>query len=123
MAHRAGHPGPRELHAHRLLGLGVSVEEQIAYPDLLQEHFLEHFELLGGVLFLMGRRLRGDQEEHSERAARGDPIFSGQFHGYFSVVRARLASAVLGGVSASASRGCRTWLRLSPHPESAVAVA
>src|SRR3954463_4157887 len=124
MAHGAGHPRSRQLHAHLRLGLGVSVEEQIADPHLLEEDLLEHLELLGCVLVLVGPRLRGDEEEQSERSGPRNPDRSGRCHRGFSVVGARLFEAsTMGGVSASANRGCKTWLWLSPHPESAVAVA
>src|SRR5438874_998127 len=80
MAHRARHAGPGELDVQLLRRGIVPVEEQVADPHLLHEHFLERLELLGRVLVLVSASGADDQERADEDARR-DETDSNRFHG------------------------------------------
>src|SRR5262249_23454565 len=88
-----------------------------------EEHLLERLELLGGMLVLVGAGAGGEEEEQGKQGACRDPQPSVGLHGSFSFRAYRAPPEVDPDGSTSASRGCRTWLRLSPHPESTVALA
>src|SRR5438132_2960660 len=120
MAHRARHAGPGELDVQLLRRGIVPVEEQIADPHLLHEHFLERLQLLGRVLVLVGASGADDQERADEDARR-DETDSNRFHGRllsgWGLTCTRRSSSIPGprcGGGGSGSRCPRTPNRRAP---------
>ena len=70
VAHGAGHPRLGQRDVHLLLGVPVSVEQEIADLHLLHEDLLEGVELVEGVLLLVRQRRGRSQQtagaEHDE---------------------------------------------------------
>src|SRR6266545_710335 len=80
VAHGAGHPRLGQRYVHLLLGVPVSMEQEIPGLHLLHEDILERVELFGAVLLLVSQGRRRSQRAPGSKDEEEQPRYRGPQH-------------------------------------------